>query len=158
MTPEQQSLSDQIRASTDAFLRAGGSITRLNYAGVPVDDEYGRPVHVPAWAEPQVETGKEWCERVITKPFTAEPPPPPRHFDVHLPKPTPPVVTPKEKAALAEFLADVLTPAKAIIEDRVNTAILEVVAKPRCLITELRALRADAQHTLAQLNRLVESV
>jgi hypothetical protein len=140
MTPEQQSLSDQIRASTDAFLRAGGSITRLNYAGVPVDDEYGRPVHVPAWAEPQFETAKEWCERVITKPFTAEPPPPPRHLDVHLPKPTPPVVTPKEKAALAEFLADMRP------------------LKTACLITRLRALRADAQRTLAQLNRLVESV
>lgn len=46
---ELAKLSNDLAAQTEAFLRAGGSITQLNHAGVPIDGTPAEPKPVRAY-------------------------------------------------------------------------------------------------------------
>lgn len=135
----QAALSSELQASVDEFVREGGKITQLDWAGVPVDGSeiepkpmraFGRFYPAPAAAAPEVvaETVAEWCNRVA--PLDPAPAPPTvakicEHFSV-----------PVDAQALADYTADMRPQQEAYI------------------IRQLRSLRADARRVLASLDNL----
>ena len=121
---EAQQLQADIEAQTAAFLRSGGAITKLDYAGVPIEAEYGQQVFLSTGAVPA--PAKPAYGRLSAPTVEA---PPPKAL---------PVVKPSPAPARFETVADWCE---------------RVAAKPRSIIPELRAIRADARTWLARLDR-----
>lgn len=133
----QAALSSELQASVDEFMRGGGKITQLSWAGVPVDGSaiepkpvraFGRFYPAPAAPAPEVvaETVAEWCNRVAP-PDTA---------------PAAPTV-----AEICEYFG---VPVRALAE---NTADMRKQHEAH-LVSQLRSLRADARRVLASLDNL----
>lgn len=129
----QAALSSELQASVDEFVRQGGKITQLNYAGVPVDGSAIEPKPVRAFGRmypapaPAVEAPQAVALPVV------EPVPAPaataaeicKHFRV-----------PVDAQALADYTADMRPQQEAYV------------------IRQLRSLRADARRVLATLDNL----
>lgn len=138
----QAALSSELQASVDEFMRGGGKITQLSWAGVPVDGSaiepkpvraFGRFYPAPAAPAPEVvaETVAEWCNRVAPPDTAPAAPAAPtvadicEHFGV-----------PVDAQALADYTADMRPQQEAHV------------------IRQLRRLRADARRVLASLDNL----
>lgn len=167
MTPEQKALADDIEARTAEYISAGGTITQLSWAGVPVAGEtdlspneiksyspYGR--NYPAKAKKAVvsQTSAEWCNRVA--------------LDLpRLPAPQK-VATLEQEVAVVSFLTEALTPPPPLTTSEICKHFQVPVdaqaladhaddMRPQqeaYLIRQLRQMRREARHWQSVLSRL----
>lgn len=98
---EAQQLQADIEAQTAAFLRDGGAITKLDYAGVPIEAEYGQQVFLDPEQLPAPVPTKPAYGRLYQAP---DPLPAPT---AEAPQPLPlPVIEPAPAPARFETVAD----------------------------------------------------
>lgn len=162
MTPEQKALADDIEARTAEYISAGGTITQLSWAGVPVAGEtdlspneiksyspYGR--NYPAKAKKAVvsETIAEWCNRV------ADSPPPPLPEPVHVVKferewAPPALPVQAAPAQSVDELCEYFGVPQALHENIADLRAQKVAA----MIAQLRQMRREARHWQSVLSRL----
>ncbi len=125
-------LSDDLAAQTEAFLRRGGSITKLNWAGVPVDGTAIEPKPVRAYGR---------LTEVKVEPLapTVEAPQP-KAMPVIQPAPAP------APERVTDWAARVCPQAvKDMTDDLAHQQLAYTVQ-------QLRKLRAEARHWLARLD------
>lgn len=137
MSAELAQLQSDIDAQTEAFLRKGGTVTKLNWAGVPVDGTVIEPKPVAAWGRNYERVAIETAAKATPAP-TAE--------------------APQVKALpLVEAVPAPTAPNKVsvpVVDHPATHRAMQLRASARraCISAELRAIHADARYWLARLD------
>uniref|UniRef100_A0AAU6W1I2 Uncharacterized protein n=1 Tax=Pseudomonas phage Touem01 TaxID=3138548 RepID=A0AAU6W1I2_9VIRU len=144
MTPEQKALAADLEARTAEFIRAGGTITKLSWAGVPIHlDPDLQPNEIKAYSA----YGRNYPAKA-----DGDAPPQPAHVVQFERKWVPPALP--VQAAPAQSVGDLCkyfeVPTHALAENIADLRVQKVAA----LVDQLRQIRREARYWISVVNRL----